>query len=68
MVELNKDDARCHLRVVFPGYPALDYQAARSAAAHFAAAARPLGVEIVIDSRMRANLPPLPCERLWWSM
>ncbi|WP_306365093.1 hypothetical protein [Nocardia sp. CC227C] len=43
----------------------LEYAATRYEAAEFAAAATRLGMTVTVDARVRPDLRPLPCRRLW---
>lgn len=55
----------CHLRVLFEGFPPLDYRADRDAACNFMLAAPSVGAIAFLDDELRDDLPLLPCSRLW---
>ena len=62
-----RDNPQCRLRVWFEGHEPLEYRAPADVAHHFAMAAHTVGAIVTIDGKVRDDLRPLPCERLWTS-
>ncbi len=57
--------SECHLRVLFDGFPPLDYRADCDAAQRFVLAAPSVGATAFLNDDPHDDLPPLPCARLW---